>query len=189
MLEIEKEIGAKCSYYFRLRTMDVPFMKKIEDEGGEASYHYEEISDYIIKHRLKSKEKIYANIDEIRESFKVNLGLMRSITGLPCVTVASHGEWVNRRIGIKNTELMSKELRREMGIAREVYDEEAMKFVDVRFADQGKNNFIDEIMATVSTKHPRTVYILTHPAQWRADFVGSVKLDFRRIMDEIYYHL
>ena len=46
MFAIEQKRGARASYYFRLSTLDVPFMKSIHQAGSEASYHYEEIAAF-----------------------------------------------------------------------------------------------------------------------------------------------
>lgn len=53
MLAIEKEYGARATYYFRWNTINVRLMEEISKSGGEASYHYEEIATYCYKHKIK----------------------------------------------------------------------------------------------------------------------------------------
>lgn len=187
MFSIEHEVGARCTYYFRLRTLNPELMRQIESGGGEASYHYEEISDCIKKYHLRSKEKVYEHMKEIREEFSRNLTYVRKVSGLPCVTVASHGEWPNRRLKVPNLELMTDSLRVQMGILREAYDEEAMRYIEKRFADQTTDDVVTDIINYVNINHPQKIYILTHPAQWRADIYGSLLADTRRLFEEIQY--
>src|SRR5215471_12689578 len=39
---IDKALGVRSSYYFRLSTIDLDLMQEIALSGGEASYHFEE---------------------------------------------------------------------------------------------------------------------------------------------------
>ena len=41
IFNIEKSLGVKGSYYFRLNTLDIELMQRINEYGSEASYHYE----------------------------------------------------------------------------------------------------------------------------------------------------
>ncbi|RPI28520.1 MAG: hypothetical protein EHM70_16620, partial [Chloroflexota bacterium] len=96
--KIENKLGLKASYYFRLSTLDIPWMQQIEQCGSEASYHYEEISTVAKEKALKDTESIQREMAFIRERFKLNLESLRARSGLPMTTVASHGDFINRRI-------------------------------------------------------------------------------------------
>jgi len=107
---IELEFGVVGSYYFRLSTIDVDFMKKIEETGGEASYHFEELATVAKEKRLKTKIDVYKHIEEIHNRFTENLTNLRAITGLPMTIVASHGDFINRYLGMANHELLTENL-------------------------------------------------------------------------------
>ena len=53
LFEIEKKHGIRSTFYFRLSTLDFPFMREIEEYGSEASYHYEELATFAKKKRNK----------------------------------------------------------------------------------------------------------------------------------------
>lgn len=57
-LAIETALGIHCSYFFRLCTVDIGLMQRIEALGGEASYHYEEIATFAKAERIKQREEI-----------------------------------------------------------------------------------------------------------------------------------
>src|SRR5690242_13420002 len=44
MFALERKFAVRSTYYFRLNTVDVPFMRELEAEGSEVGYHYEEIA-------------------------------------------------------------------------------------------------------------------------------------------------
>ncbi len=191
MLSVEKNYEACCSYYFRLRTLDIPFMQKIEEFGGEASYHFEEIASYAIKHHLKSREEVFSHIDDIRDNFCENIKKVRSKSGLECVTISSHGEWINRKLKVTNRELLNDRIRSEMGIVCETYDTDCMNRVNIRHADHNepRDSFVDRISEEISDKEQTIVYILTHPSHWKSDWGGSLRINVRRITDELYWRL
>lgn len=62
------------------------------------------------------------SLEKIRELFVANLEQFRLETGCPCVTVASHGDYVNTKIGIQNHALMNDDVRKKTNILREAYD-------------------------------------------------------------------
>ena len=44
MWRVERELGIKTSYFFRLSTVDLPLMREIEACGGSVGYHFEELA-------------------------------------------------------------------------------------------------------------------------------------------------
>lgn len=64
-LELEIKYGARATYYFRWNTIDKKLMRDIEEAGGEASYHYEEIATFCYKHKIRSKEAVLSRIEVI----------------------------------------------------------------------------------------------------------------------------
>lgn len=88
-LAIETALGIHCSYFFRLCTVDIGLMQRIEALGGEASYHYEEIATFAKAERIKQREEILSRLPEIRACFADNLERLRRDSGLGMTTVAS----------------------------------------------------------------------------------------------------
>ena len=121
-VEIEQKYNVVGSYYFRLSTLDFSLMQKIETYGGEASYHYEEIASFAKCYHVYSQHKIIDNLDNIRNNFIENYNYIKQSTGLPMRSVASHGDFVNRKLGLRNTMIMSDDVRRSCGIDVEAYD-------------------------------------------------------------------
>ncbi|MFD2270334.1 hypothetical protein ACFS07_02255 [Undibacterium arcticum] len=119
---IEK-LGIKSSYYFRISTLDFAFMREIEEYGSEASYHYEEIATFAKKHHIRDPAEIMKRMAEVRAEFVNNFTSIERRFGLKMTTVASHGDFANRRLRLSNTEILKdKELRDRCGIVCESYD-------------------------------------------------------------------
>jgi hypothetical protein len=191
MWEIEKRLGVKASYYFRLTTLDVPFMREIHESGGEASYHYEEIAAVGKKRGLATKAQVYACMPIIREHFKENLVALRKKTGLPLHIVASHGDFFNRKVGMINHEILQDvPLRKELGIELETYDDVMMRHVTSRHSDTLAPLFWkpSDPVDAIRRGEP-VVYVLTHPRHWRSDFMGNLKNNFKRVGEEICYQI
>lgn len=168
MWKIEISLNIKSSYYFRLSTIDIPFMQEISRGGSEASYHFEELATIAKQMNLRTKEQIISKLYLIRELFKQNLIRLRQKTGIDMNIVASHGDFVNRKLGIYNWEILSDEdFRNEIGIDLEVYDEKFMRFVTSRHSDTFYPLFWkpkDPINAILENN--RIVYVLVHPRYW-----------------------
>lgn len=181
MLQAEVKYGARCSYFFRDITLDIPLVKQITAAGGEVSYHYEEMAAYAFAHRIRDAEKLRAAMPEIREMFRQDITAFREKTGCDCTTVASHGDYINRMLQCTNTEILeSAPFRESCGIAREAYDIEQMRYVTCRIADQSSKNFVEEAACAMQRGEP-ALYLLTHPRQWGADFRANAREDFLRL--------
>lgn len=189
LLRLEEKCGARCTCFFRLSTLDKRFAMEVEQAGGESSYHYEEIASYALKHHIKRAEDVEQSLPAIRELFLKNLEGFRRATGLPCTAVASHGDFVNRKLGVANTEiLLDPALRRRAGILREAYDEEHMRYTTCRIADQSSPDFVGEALAAIVRGEP-VLYLLTHPRQWKADAAANTKENLIRVVNGLRYAL
>lgn len=105
--EIEKSFGVQSSYYFRLTTFDdIDFIRMIAASGSEASYHYEELATVVKKKCLKTKRQVLQEMPCIRGLFEKNINLLRKRSGLPLNIVASHGDFINRKLGILNLSIL-----------------------------------------------------------------------------------
>lgn len=187
-LDIEKKYGARATYYFRWNTLNVRLMNDIAAAGGESSYHYEEIASFCYKNRIKNKEEALSRISEIRDLFVSNIEKFRSISQQPCLTVASHGEYVNTLFLTPNTVILDEETRKRSGIIREAYDNERMKFLSFRLADQSANNFTEEALSAISRGEP-VLELLTHPRQWNSPVLINLKEELSRLVRGLYMRM
>ena len=189
MLALEKKYGARATYYFRWNTIDVNLMKEIAAAGGEASYHYEEIATYCYKHRIRSKEVMLQHMEAIRDLFIKQFATFKEKTGLPCLTIASHGEFVNTRLKVQNTEIIDERVRKICNILREAYDKPHMELLTCRIADQKEmEHFHEKAIAAIERGEP-VLELLTHPRQWNSPIWVNLKEELNRVCKEIYWRV
>lgn len=189
MLQLEAKYNARATYYFRWNTLNVQLMKRITMCGGEASYHYEEVATYAYCHRLRSADAVKSNMESIRALFVENLKRFRKVTGLPCVTVASHGDYVNTKLQLQSKELMCDNIRQECGILREAYDKEHFDLLTCRIADQVEvNNFTNKALEAIKRGEP-VLELLTHPRQWNSPVWVNLKENVIRVLKGLYMNL
>ncbi|MEG1950865.1 MAG: hypothetical protein RR137_10955 [Odoribacter sp.] len=190
LFQIERKYNIKSTYYFRLSTINKNIIAEISNFGSEVSYHYEEIASYAKSHRIKSKKEIEKYIDNIRNEFINNLLKFRTELNLPCLTIASHGDFVNKYLGITNYDLLNDVIRVENNIQLEAYDTAFMKFVTSRIADLG---VIDGLWTprgfyeSIATQE-KVLYILIHPRQWYSRISSNVKEELKRLYEGLKYN-
>ena len=187
--KIEQSLGARSSFYFRLSTIDVPLMQSIEAVGSEASYHYEELATVAKRRRVRLANEVDSILPEVREMFAENLLKLRTKTGLPMRTVASHGDFANRALGVPNHVILNDpELRQRLNIALEAYDAEAMSKVDVRCSDAPYPEHWSPVDPQHAIRmHTNVVYILTHPRNSRVARLENLRLLLQRIAENFSY--
>lgn len=191
MWEIEDRLGVRGSFFFRLSTLDVGLMQAIDAHGGEASYHYEELATVAKDRHPRTTEAAQALIPEARELFAVNLTRLREVTGLPMSVVASHGDFLNRRLEVKNTEILADPVfRARMGVRLETYDEAFLDTVtsyhrDLLYPGQWMHG---DPYAAID-RGERVVYLLIHPRSWRVDRMGNLRDDVARVREDLAYRI
>ena len=189
MLDLEKKNGARATYYFRWNTIDVKLMHEIAETGGEASYHYEEIATYCYKHRIRSKEVMWQHIEEIRDFFISQYAKFKEKTGQPCLTIASHGDFINTRFQVQNKELIDERVRKACGIVREAYDAPHMDLLTCRIADQVEmEQFTEKAIAAIERGEP-VLELLTHPRQWNSPVWVNLKEEIGRVMRGLWMRM
>lgn len=189
---IEQEFGARSSFYFRLCTADFDLMKRIEQSGSEASYHYEELATFAKQRCIRQSEELLPFMPAIQRMFGENVRMLRRQSGLPMVSVASHGDFANRHLGMPNWVILEqRELRMQLGIEVEAYDEGLMKFAVSRYSDIAQYPAVwnpgDPVEA--AQRSEPVVYVLTHPGRWRRSRAELVKHDTLRLAEGIRYRL
>lgn len=189
MLALEKKYGARATYYFRWNTIDVKLMHEIAEAGGEASYHYEEIATYCYKHKIKSKDVMMQHIEDIRDLFVEQYAGFKEKTKQPCLTVSSHGEFVNAKLHTPNTLIVNDRVRKICKIIREAYDNPHIDMLTCRIADQVEmDNFTNKAIAAIERGEP-VLELLTHPRQWNSPIWINIKEELNRVCKEIFWKL
>jgi hypothetical protein len=182
--KIEKKYNAKATYYFRLSTLDIEFMKEIESYGSEASYHFEEIAQFAKDNHIKSEEEILNRFDEIKEIFKQNFKMIEKKAGVKLNTVCSHGDFVNRKLGIINNALTKDmNLRDELGIACEAYDKDIMESFDIYVSDKPYPIFYSPSSVFDYIGKKDIICMLTHPRQWRTHKIINTIDNIKRVYE------
>lgn len=186
MLNLEKKYGARATYYFRWNTINVELMRDIAEAGGEASYHYEEIATYCYKHRITTKEKMLEHLEEIRDLFIVQYPKFKEKTKQPCLTIASHGDYMNTRFQYQNYELVNDRVRKACGFIREAYDSEHMNALTYRVADQNELELFPQKAIDAIERGEPVLELLTHPRQWNSPVWVNLKEEINRVCKQIY---
>jgi hypothetical protein len=185
IFEVEKSLGIKSSYYFRLSTLDINLMREIEEAGSEASYHFEEIATLAKNHNW-SKNDI--DFEKCSQQFEENYLNIKSLSGLKMRSVCSHGDFVNRKLGIVNHKFLSEALRKKLGIEVETYDTEFMKHVEQRFSDTLYPRYFSPCNPQEAIQNgARIIYLLTHPRHWDVNKWENTKDNVRRVWEGIKY--
>lgn len=189
MFDLEVRHGVRASYYFRLSTLDIGFMRAIEAAGSEASYHYEEVATYAKHHRLRRGCEVRACFPEIRVQFERNFMRISDELGLRMATVASHGDFANRRLKVINHELLrDPELRRRCGIECESYDNELLRHFDLYVSDRPYPVFYYPVSPFEALGRHARICFLTHPVQWETNWVENTRCNMVRLAEELVWH-
>lgn len=172
---IERVYKAQASYFFRLSTMDPRVVREVADAGFHVSYHFEELAAYAKEMRLTTGAQVQAKMPQIRRRFLINLSELRRRFALPMDIVCSHGDWMNRRLGIMNHAILADpEFRIEAGIRHETYDAALMAPMNAYISDQPAPVWwrpaspIEAVRQGVSP-----LGLLTHPRQWRPSILNA----------------
>lgn len=187
--QVVREMGVKGSFYFRLSTLQVELMREIHAAGSEASYHYEEIATYAKRHRLRSRAEIEAQMPAIRALFAENYRRVKALTGLPLHTVASHGDWLNRRLGVINLELLQDQnLRQSLGIELEAYDPALQQHYVRRYSDGAYPHlWLDGDPLEAIRQGLPFIEVLLHPRHWAANIAANLQENLLRLGEELAY--
>ena len=184
LFALEQRHGVHASYYFRLSTLDYGFMREIERYGSEASYHYEEIATYAKRHHLKQAGAVRARLPQIRQQFLHNLHRIEVALGRQLQTVASHGDFANRRLGLANCALLDDDaLRARCGIVCEAYDRALLDSFDLYISDRPHPQYFHPLSPFAALGRYRRICLLTHPVQWRTNWLDSTRHNLLRLYE------
>lgn len=181
---IEKRHGVHSTFYFRLSTLDFPFMREIDEYGSEASYHYEEIATFAKRNNIRSAVDINAKLGEIRLNFLHNFDYVQHELRGKLSTVASHGDFVNRQLAIPNTEVLNdEELRKRCGIECESYDRSLLEKFDIYITDRPHPEYFHPISPLCAIGLHKKICILTHPIQWETNWLENTRTNSIRLYE------
>ncbi|WP_229421003.1 hypothetical protein [Telluria antibiotica] len=184
LFEIERSLGVLATYYFRLTTLDIRLMVELEKYGSEASYHFEEIADFVKRHDIRCPAQLRARMGEVEDQFFINFTDIERRTGIKLRTVASHGDFVNRKLGIINHELLQNAaLRQRCGITHEAYDQALMQRFGIYISDRP----CPELYCPCSPLevfgiHER-IYFTSHPVHWRTNWRETSRHNLTRLRE------
>ena len=191
MWEIDRRLSVESSYFFRLSTIAPALMGSIAAGGGEASYHYEELSSLAKRRGLHSRSGVIAHLPEARDRFAENIWRLRAMTGLPMRVVAAHGDFVNRRLGIQNWAILAdRGFRRRLDVDLETYDEAFLRRLPSRHADGPYPRYwaYTDPAEAIRAGEP-IVSVLVHPRHWRVDRPGNARDDVGRMVEGLRFEV
>ncbi|MDM5177337.1 hypothetical protein PO883_09040 [Massilia sp. DJPM01] len=184
MFAREVRHGVRSSYYFRLSTLDFGLMRAIEDYGSEASYHFEEIATFAKRQHIKDADEVRRHLPAIREEFAANLRRIEEGLGIKLRTVASHGDFANRRLKLINNEILADDaLRARCGIACETYDSALLDKFDLYISDRPPPQLYHPMSPHAALGRYRSICLLTHPVQWETNWRDTTRCNLRRLAE------
>lgn len=186
MFALEVRHGVKASYYFRLSTLDYGFMREIEAYGSEASYHFEEVADFAKRHHIKDADVLRSRFPLIRAEFRQNLERIERKLARKLVTVASHGDFANRRLNVINHEILGDQAFRERcGIACETYDKALLEQFDLYISDRPHPVYYHPMAPQAALGRYHCICLLTHPVQWETNWRENTRCNVRRLVEDL----
>jgi hypothetical protein len=186
--EIEKKYNVTASYYFRLSTLDFSFMKEIIKSGSEVGYHFEEIADYCKQHKIHNIDIINRDLDKIKELFIKNFISIEEKLESKIYTIASHGDFINRKLNIKNNVLTDDFLLREKcKIECEAYDKNLFNSFDIYISDKPYPIHYYPMKVSDALGKYNVICMLSHPRQWKANCFINLKENFIRVIQELFW--
>ena len=193
MFEVEKQYGVTSSFYFRNSTFEPKLMKEIEVYGSEASLHFEPIADFVKANGIKSKDELerFENWQEkCLNILKANLERFRNLIDIPCVTIASHGEYENILVKTPNNYLTEDVATYDyLDIKLEAYNKEMIDKVTCYISDvpiEINGGYRYGITPIVAIKNEEQfILFLTHPNHWHY----ALWRQFKKLVKVILYGL
>lgn len=188
LFDIEKKHGINSSFYFRLSTLDFNLMREINEYGSEASYHYEELATYAKKKKIKDPAALRDRMAEIRSNFVGNFSRIEQRLGTKMQTVASHGDFANRRLKITNTEIVADaQLRTDCGILCEAYDRALLDHIDVYISDRPAPQYYFPTSPVNAIRANRRICLVTHPRQVETNWKENTKDNLIRFYEGLIW--
>ena len=190
MFEIEKKHGVTSSFYFRNSTFEPKLMKEIESYGSESSLHFEPIADFVKANNIKNRDDLFKRDfqDRCLKLLKSNIDRFRLLLDIPCITIASHGEYENSLVATPNNYLTEDISTYEyLGIKLEAYNKDMLDKVtcyisDVPIEENGGYRYGTTLFEAIEADE-EFIMFLSHPNHWHY----SKWKQFKKLVKVIIY--
>lgn len=182
--KIEAKLGIKASYFFRRKTWIIKYIEVIAGLGHETGYHYEELATYAKNQHLKQARVLESRLEEMRAILSTNLHNLRK--DIPINSLASHGDFANRKLGLTNCMLASNEVwRTDMGISYEAYDPWLLAAYQNHVSDKPypQRFYPKSPQSYIAAK--QSFLFLSHPRWWQPNPAANLCELWDRIKDQI----
>ncbi len=185
MFLIEKKLNIKTTYYFRLETFTQDLVSEILSYGSEVGYHYEELATFVKENKIYKKEDVLNSMTKIQDMLISNIKMLEEHYNFKITSIASHGDFMNRKLGITNTVIYDNSLRKKLKLI-EAYDLDDC--VDFRTSDTMYPKFFKEDPYLAISKKAKKVLLLIHTRYYKRNPKERFKLDVKRFIDSIKYY-
>lgn len=189
---IELDAGARSTFYFRWSTVAAhgDLIRRLLRDDFEVGYHFEEGATVAKRHALASRQAVEARRSEITELLRRNCEVFRDRWNPDLVSISSHGDWANRRLGFANHEFVTPELLAACNLHFEAYGDEILGRVaayvsDVATPPQEWTGGYGLLEALRDGRAP--ICMLTHERRWHVNRKASAAADLDRLRDELAY--
>jgi hypothetical protein len=184
--------GAHSTFYFRLSTFQrhARLIRWLREAGFEVGYHFEEGATIAKRRRLASRELVFQHRDEIVGEFRRNCDGIRAHWNSELRSVCAHGDWINRKLGFTNNELIDRRVLDECGLEFEAYDSDVRAVVDVYLSDAVHlpERWRDGVTPFDAIENgSNRIYILTHDGRWHPDRLAKASAEASRIWDLVRF--
>ena len=132
---------------------------------------------------------ISKHFTEIQDIFKNNLIELENKCGFKIESIASHGDFANRKLGIPNHKLITNEILNTLGVTFEAYQPEFLDNYTINISDCGlPKMYKGEISSTEAiNKDLKVIHLLVHPKHWRSSWKWNSYENYKRIVEGIRY--
>lgn len=182
--EVERDLGIQASYFFRLSTWNANVIKQVSDCGHEVGYHFEELAAYAKRQHLKTAAAVEEHIGQIRLQLTDNLVRLRRDCEIH--SLASHGDFANRRLSLTNCLIAADPAWRiANGILYEAYDPALVGAYQNHVCDRPHPCRYHPCTPLEMIATRKNFLFLIHPRWWQPDPAGNLRESCRRLKDQI----
>jgi peptidoglycan/xylan/chitin deacetylase (PgdA/CDA1 family) len=190
MFDVERALGIRATYYFRLGTIDRALIAEMARHGTEVGYHFEELSTLARQRGFRRAADAERARSELQQQFRANLSHFRRESGVSPRTIAAHGDFLNRRLGLRNNWFVDRALLNELNIIAEGYEPWVGSRITARVADRAAPVWWYPRSPEEALKSsPAVLLLVMHPRQWVRNSWANACADFERLRAEIQYRL
>lgn len=189
--QIEKEMGAHSTFYFRWSSMNNKIMREMHKNNFEVSLHYETLSKFSIKNKIFNKENIDNQVISICRQLLSDEILQFEKKYWKIHTICSHGDLRNRILGLPNHIIWDKSQNEKYRILFETYDKFITEKFDAYISDSSIykdfewQHFGSPYNAINEKK--QTICLLTHPIHWNQSLLKNLQMLLKVYFDSIPY--